>query len=284
MELVMSPKERSFLTRVRQVLPELHPAERRLGDFLCDFPGEVASYSAQELAALAHVSKATVSRFIQRLGYDNYEEARRHARADKQTGSRLFLATSVDTAGEQSVTAHVAQGVANIEATFLAISEAQINAASAALLQARKVWVIGFRASHSFATYLQWQLTQVIENISAIPGGGQTLGEHLVSFTPDDVVIVFGLRRRIALMDTLLAQVERSGARLLYITDEGVPFLTQAEWHFRCQTLAPGPLFNHVSVMALCHLLTTRCIETAGVTGRNRLRGIEALNDALEEL
>lgn len=280
----MSPKERSFLTRVRQVLPELHPAERRLGDFLCDFPGEVASYSAQELAALAHVSKATVSRFIQRLGYDNYEEARRHARADKQTGSRLFLATSADTAGEQSVTAHVAQGVANIEATFLAISETQINAASAALLQARKVWVIGFRASHSFATYLQWQLTQVIENISAIPGGGQTLGEHLVSFTPDDVIIVFGLRRRIALMDTLLAQVEKSGARLLYITDEGVPFLSQAEWHFRCQTLAPGPLFNHVSVMALCHLLTTRCIETAGVTGRHRLRGIEALNDALEEL
>ena len=284
MELVMSPKERSFLTRVRQVLPELHPAERRLGDFLCDFPGEVASYSAQELAALAHVSKATVSRFIQRLGYDNYEEARRHARADKQTGSRLFLATSADTAGEQSVTAHVAQGVANIEATFLAISETQINTASAGLLQARKVWVIGFRASHSFATYLQWQLTQVIENISAIPGGGQTLGEHLVSFTPDDVVIVFGLRRRIALMDTLIGQVEKSGARLLYITDEGVPFLSQAEWHFRCQTLAPGPLFNHVSVMALCHLLTTRCIETAGVTGRNRLRGIEALNDALEEL
>lgn len=280
----MSPKERSFLTRVRQVLPELHPAERRLGDFLCDFPGEVASYSAQELAALAHVSKATVSRFIQRLGYENYEEARRHARADKQTGSRLFLATSADPAGEQSVTAHVAQGVANIEATFLAISETQINTASAALLKARKVWVIGFRASHSFATYLQWQLTQVIENISAIPGGGQTLGEHLVSFTPDDVVIVFGLRRRIALMDALLNQVEKSGARLLYITDEGVPFLSQAEWHFRCQTLAPGPLFNHVSVMALCHLLTTRCIETAGVSGRNRLRGIEALNDALEEL
>ncbi|NRP73714.1 HTH-type transcriptional regulator HexR [Ensifer psoraleae] len=284
MESMMNAKERSFLTRVRDVLPELHPAERRLGDFVCDFPGEIASYSAQELAALAHVSKATVSRFIQRLGYENYEAARRHARADKQTGSRLFLATATDSAGEQSVAAHVAQGVANLEATFLAIAESQINAASEAILKARKVWVIGFRASHSFATYLQWQLTQVIENIAAIPGGGQTMGEHLVSFSDDDVIIVFGLRRRIALMDSLLAQVEKSGAKLLYITDEGVPFLSQAEWHFRCQTLAPGPLFNHVSVMALCHLLTTRCIEVAGVAGRNRLRGIEALNDALEEL
>ncbi|MCZ4092979.1 MurR/RpiR family transcriptional regulator [Sinorhizobium psoraleae] len=280
----MNAKERSFLTRVRDLLPELHPAERRLGDFVCDFPGEIASYSAQELAALAHVSKATVSRFIQRLGYENYEAARRHARADKQTGSRLFLATATDSAGEQLVAAHVAQGVANLEATFLAIAESQINAASEAILKARKVWVIGFRASHSFATYLQWQLTQVIENIAAIPGGGQTMGEHLVSLSDEDVVIVFGLRRRIALMDSLLAQVEKSGAKLLYITDEGVPFLSQAEWHFRCQTLAPGPLFNHVSVMALCHLLTTRCIEIAGVAGRNRLRGIEALNDALEEL
>ncbi|MCK3778610.1 MurR/RpiR family transcriptional regulator [Ensifer sesbaniae] len=280
----MSPKERSFLTRVRQVLPELHPAERRLGDFLCDFPGEVASYSAQELAALAHVSKATVSRFIQRLGYENYEEARRHARADKQTGSRLFLATATDSGGEQSLSSHVAQGVANIEATFLAISETQVTAAATAILGARKVWVIGFRASHSFATYLQWQMTQVIENISAIPGGGQTLGEHLVSIDRDDVVILFGLRRRVSLMEPLLAQLEKAGARLLYITDEGVPFLNQAEWHFRCQTLAPGPLFNHVSVMALCHLLTTRCIEIAGTSGRNRLRGIEAINDALEEL
>jgi DNA-binding MurR/RpiR family transcriptional regulator len=284
MEIAMSPKERSFLTRVRQVLPDLHPAERRLGDFLCDFPGEVASYSAQELAALAHVSKATVSRFIQRLGYDNYEEARRHARADKQTGSRLFLATATDSGGEQSLTSHVAQGVANIEATFLAISETQVTAAATAILGARKVWVIGFRASHSFATYLQWQMTQVIENISAVPGGGQTLGEHLVSIAGDDVVILFGLRRRVSLMEPILSQLEKSGARLIYITDEGVPFLSQAEWHFRCQTLAPGPLFNHVSVMALCHLLTTRCIEIAGTAGRNRLRGIEAINDALEEL
>ena len=280
----MAAKERSFLARVREILPELHPAERRLGDFLCDFPGEIASYSAQELAALAHVSKATVSRFVQRLGYENYEEARRHARADKQTGSRLFLATATDADGRQSVAAHVAQGVANLEATFLAIGEAEIDAAATAILEARKVWVIGFRASHSFATYLQWQLTQVIENIAAIPGGGQTLGEHLVSIAPDDVVVLFGLRRRVALMEQLMAQVERTKAKLLYITDEGVPLLSGAAWHFRCQTLAPGPLFNHVSVMALCHLLTTRCIETAGVAGRNRLRDIEALNDTLEEL
>ncbi|WP_432695701.1 MurR/RpiR family transcriptional regulator [Marinobacterium sp. YM272] len=280
----MSPKEQSFLSRVRAILPELHPAERRLGDFVCDFPGEVASYSAQELAALAHVSKATVSRFIQRLGYENYEEARRHARAERQSGSRLFLAAASDSDDGQSVSAHVTQSIQNLENTFISVGESQANSIAEAILGARKVWVIGFRASSAFAVYLQWQLTQVIEEVVAIPGAGQTLGEHLVSMSKDDVVIVFGLRRRVTQIDPLIEQINKQKSRLLYITDESVAFQKSAEWHLRCQTLAPGPLFNHVSVMALCHLIISRCIETAGAKGRSRLRSIEALNDVLDEL
>ncbi|WP_313614254.1 MurR/RpiR family transcriptional regulator [Agrobacterium sp.] len=280
----MSPKEQSFLTRVQQILPQLHPAERRIGEFVCDFPGELASYSAQELASLAHVSKATVTRFIQRLGYENYEEARRHARAEKATGSRLFLTTSADAAGEQSIVAHVAQSVENLQATFLGVGETQLNSVASAILSARKVWVIGFRASAPFASYLQWQLTQVIEQVVAIPASGQTLGEHVVSMKSDDVVILFGLRRRVSNTDALINQIRKTGARLLFVTDEEVPFLASAEWHFRCQTLAPGPLFNHVSVMALCHLIITRSIEHAAASGRTRLRNIEAINEALDEL
>lgn len=280
----MPPKKLSFLARVRAALPNLRPAERRLGEFVCDFPGELASYSGSELAELAHVSKATVSRFIRCLGYENYEEARRHARDERQTGSRLFLSTSSSTGSVQSVAAHVAQGIANLEHTFLTITDTQIDGVAQALLESRKVWVIGFRSSQAFASYLQWQMTQVVEQIVAIPAAGQTLGEHLVSLTPEDLVIVFGLRRRVARMEQLLDAIASSRARLLYITDEGVPFETRSSWHFRCQSLAPGPLFNHVAVTALCHLIASRAIERAGAEGRKRLRGIEALNDNLEEL
>ena len=71
-------RKSTFLARVRSALPSLHPAERRLGEFVCEFPGELASYDAQELARLANVSKATVSRFVRRLDYANYDEARKH--------------------------------------------------------------------------------------------------------------------------------------------------------------------------------------------------------------
>lgn len=277
-------RHRSFLSRVRVALPDLPPAERRLGEMVANFPGELASYSGAELAALAEVSNATVSRFVRRLGYANYEEARRHAREEQGTGSRLYIATPGEQTAETTAQAYLATGIEGLRRSFATFESADIDAVAAALLSARKVWVMGYRASQSFATYLQWQLTQVTENIVSIPGMGQTVGEHLASLRPEDVVIFVGLRRRVTQTDAILDLIEASGARLLYITDEGPEPRKSATWHFRCDTASPGPLFNHVSVMALCHMLTDRAIQFADLEGRVRLQRMEQINDSLGEL
>lgn len=262
----------------------MHPAERQLGEFLCDFPGELASYNGQELAQLANVSKSTVSRFVRRLGYANYEEARRHAREEQRSGSRLFLTHPGEQHEEASLLAAVEQGKANLDGTFATITQMDIDAVALSMLQARKTWIIGFRAGHSLADYLYWQLTQVIEQVVAIPGGGETLGEHLASITDDDCVVVFGLRRRVATTDSLLDFLHATKAPIAYLTDEGVEPDRRVRWHFRCHTEATGPLFSHVSVMALIHLIAMRTIDLAGGKGRVRLRRIEAANDTLGEL
>jgi DNA-binding MurR/RpiR family transcriptional regulator len=275
---------RPFLKRVRGEMHRLHPSERRLAEFVSNFPGELASYTASELARLANVSNATVTRFIKRLGYANYEQARRHVRSEKRTGSRLFLTPATAGMTDKSVDAHVAQGQHNIRHTFNNIPDAEIEAVARAMLKARKTWVIGFRTRHAFALYLQWQATQVVENIAAIPGGGETLGEHLVSIRDKDLVLIFGLRRRIARMTDIISQIKKSGAKVLYITDEGVSKDDSMDWHFRCETQAPSPLFNHVAVMAVCHIIVTTAIELAGAAGRKRLTAIEVANDTLDEL
>jgi DNA-binding MurR/RpiR family transcriptional regulator len=279
-----STAPKSFLGRIRAALPSLHPAERRLGEFLCDFPGELASYDAQELARLANVSKATVSRFVRRLDYSSYDEARRHAREEQRSGSRLFLSHPNDADPQAPLLAAIEQGKANLDQTFSTIAQAEIDGLARALLSARKIWIVAFRASHPMGDYLRWQLTQVVENVVTIPGAGETLGEHLASITAEDCVIVLGLRRRIAATETLLHYVAGSRAPLAYVTDEGVEPDRRANWHFRCHTASTGPLFNHVSVMALCHLLVTRAIELSGAAGRARLRRIEAANDTFGEL
>jgi DNA-binding MurR/RpiR family transcriptional regulator len=274
----------SFLARVRDALPQLHPAERKLGQLVCDFPGEVASYSAKELAALAGVSNATVTRFVRRIGYESYEAARREARLESETGSRLYLMPQDNAPIAEALARQLDQSLDNLRRTLVETDPSGVDAAAAAMLGARKIWVIGFRVSHAFAEYLTWQLTQVVEEIVAIPSGGQTLGEHLVSVRTEDCVVLFGLRRRIAGTERILSEIERRGPKLIFVTDEGVPLRTKADWHFRCRTTAAGPLFDHVAVLGLCQALIARVIDRADAEGRARLRRIEALNDALEEL
>ncbi|GAB3485960.1 MurR/RpiR family transcriptional regulator [Marinomonas epiphytica] len=276
-------KEQSFLSRVRNILPDLHPAEKKLGELVCDFPGEIASYSASELANLAEVSNATVTRFVRRLGYATYEEARRHARLEKDSGSRLYL-NSVNGTAAHLPQVYMQSDIKNVERTIDSISAIHIEELSKALLAAQKVSLIGFRVGAPLAQYLQWQLLQVIENIVMLPSSGQTMGENLAALNKNDVVVLFGLRRRVSQFDSLVKVIANSPAKLLIISDESMPIELAADWHFRCSTHSSGPLFSHVGVMALLNLITNRTIDEAGETGRKRLQSIENLNEFLGEL
>ncbi|MDE0530624.1 MAG: MurR/RpiR family transcriptional regulator [Albidovulum sp.] len=281
----MSEKhEVSFLHRVRSTLSDLPPAERQLGEFLCDFPGELASYNANELARLANVSNATVSRFVRSLGFDNYEQARILARKEGRTGSRLFLDHSEATADVNWPSDEVKLISDNLGRTFRRIDPQELREVARGVLAARRVVVIGFRSNFAFAAYLKWQLMQVVEDISLVPGGGETLGEHFAGLGTNDVVLVFGLRRRVAVTERLLASLVGSGAAVALVTDEGAEFRNDVKWHFRCETKSTGPIFNHTTVMALCHLLLSLAIEEAGATGRTRLQTIESLNEVFGEL
>lgn len=273
----------SFLSRVRRKLPELHPAERRLGELVCDFPGELASYSASELAALAGVSNATVTRFVRRLGYNSYEDARRDARDEARSGSRLYLQTTgeEDRADPQSF---LDFDIRNLRETFEDISRSDIDSLAEAIFGARRVWCVGYRASNALARYMQWQLLQAIEDTIVVPGGGQTMGEHVARITDRDVVVLFGLRRRIAGFDDLEDAIASTHPQIALITDEGMAVNQKVRWHFRCATRSSGPLFSHVAVMALIDLVTNRTIDIAAESGRQRLQRIEGYNDRLSEL
>jgi len=277
-------RDQSFLQRVRASMDMLHPTERRLAMFLLDFPGELASYTAQELAALAHVSAPTVSRFIKRLGYANYDEARRHVRSDQKSGAALFMVAAQASEPEGLLRAHLDQAKSNLDATLIGIPASEIDAIARGVLKSRRCWIVGFRTSQSFATYFHWQAYQVAPQIMVIPQAGHTMGEHIAAIASDDVVVVFALSRRIQAMDAILSELLRTGAKIALISDDSLARRFDVAWHLTCATLAPGPLFSHVSVMLVIQLLTTRMIELSGPDGRKRLSNIEILHDRLNEL
>lgn len=274
----------SFLSRVRDRLPELHRAERKLGTFLLDFPGDLASYDAQELARLSGVSKATVSRFVRRIGFENYEAARRAAREERQRGSRHFLAHAESIPAEHQLSVSMQEEWQNIAWTFERIDPAELDALADAIVGARKVWLAGYRISRSFADYIYWQLVKVVPDAALIPQSGESLGEHLVAMQPDDLVIWIALRRRMAHTDNVLDELRSRGIPTALITDEGASHDPRTSWHFRCRIETSSPQFNHASVISLCHQIVTRATRKAGPEARLRLRQIDETNERLGEV
>lgn len=280
----MRTSSESFVRRVRGRLDQLSGAERQLADFLLEFPGELASYAGNELATLAGVSASTVSRFVRRLGYENYEAARRHVREDKGAGSPLLQAATDEARRGHPVAVHLAQSQANLAGTFERLVDEPLRALAKALVAAPQVLIFGSRSSQGFAVYLRWQLIQVLPRVTVLPGPGETLAEHLAGLGERDCVVVFGTRRQTAQMGALLAGAARAGAQVAYISDRTSPDHPGAAWSLQCDCRGPGLLDNHVAVIALCDLLATLVIEAAGAAGRKRLAAIELLHEDLDEL
>jgi DNA-binding MurR/RpiR family transcriptional regulator len=278
------PAPGSFLSRIRAALPRMHPSERRLAEVVLNFPGELASYSATELARLANVSNATVTRFVRKIGYASFEEARQAARAGYSSGAALFRVAPVPDGPEAALAAHVAQGRANLETSFAAIPQAEVDAVAQAILAAPRVWILGFRTAHAFARYLGSQVLQVAPAVTVLPDPGQTLAEAIATMRAEDCVVVFALRRPVRQLPQVVAQIAGAGPRLVVIGDGALPDGHPATWRFRVQTAAPGPLFNHVAVLALAHLVATRTMELAGTSGRRRLSTIESVHESLDEI
>ncbi|MCA1770277.1 MAG: MurR/RpiR family transcriptional regulator [Halomonas sp.] len=206
-------------------------------------------------------------------------------RANREEGAALLLVEGKQVDSENSrFLQHVGQAIANLQQVGASVSQREVDEVAHAMLAARRVWIIGFRSSHAFAEYLNWQILQVLEHTVLLPRAAETLAESLVSITPEDCVVLYGMKRRAAQLGGVAEQLVRSGARVLYITDESAPRNSRFTWHFLCRTAAPGPLFNHVAVLALSHYLATRVLELSGAEGRQRMSEIEAIHEALDEL
>lgn len=236
----------SFLARVQDAVGDMHPQERRLADLVLNFPGQLAGYTASEIAQLADVSNATVSRFFRKIGYQSFEEARQAVRLEQDSGS-VFLRLQ-NASGEQPepVMNFLDQSQENLRLTLSEIDWAELDTLAKSVVTAPRVWLIGFRSGQPFARYLGWQVSQTARNVTVLPRDGETLAESLSLIRAGDCIILFALRRTPAIIHRIQAAFKKHDIEAAIIGDTAN--VSAEHKRFHCVTAATGPLFNHVSV------------------------------------
>ncbi len=276
-----APPPTSLESRIRDHYGALPSSERKIADLILDFPGEIAAYSATELAELAGGSKAAVTRLTRRLGFSNFEEARRAARNAQNWGSPLYLMPRKPdkTNFGSRIQNHIEQDIKTVSLTMESLNTATISEIVSAVWKAKRVFVLGYRNSHFLAQYLRWQFLQARPDVHLLPGAGETMGEYIADMNTQDVMVVIGLRRRPPEVSHTLAAAADAGAKILYITDMSARPQPKATWTLLAAVRGNDLFDRYAGAMSLLHFLSVSLMSQSGDKGRTRLKTIESLHE-----
>ncbi|WP_085476276.1 MurR/RpiR family transcriptional regulator [Rathayibacter oskolensis] len=270
--------------RIDASYASLSRQEQRAADFILDHLGDLAIYTATELAQHSGVSKATVSRLYRRLGFSNSQEVREHARALRSSGVPVGPASPAGDPGD-ALAAHFDSERANLLRLAATLSDGRLEAAVRLLSEAEEVVVIGMRNSYPVALHLRQQLAQARARVRIAPQPGQSLGEELAGLGPRDAVVLIGFRRRpasfTALVDTLAA---RHVPVVLVADSQARRFADRAAVWLECPVDSDAAFDSYASAMSAAALLASGVLGASPREARERIAGISTAYAELSEI
>ncbi len=274
----------TLVHRIRDAYDALPVGERKLAELILEMRGDLAAYSATELASRAGVSKATGARLVRRLGYGGFHEMRQQARNSFQNGSPLAELSSRQGL-EGTLAQHLGHDIACLTRTIETIPAAHAQTAVDILARAQRVIVVGFRNSYPLAFYARELLVQVRQQVVLLPISGQTVSEELSDLEPDDAILAFGFRRRPPALRRILSIAAVAKARTVLLGDSSLGEMGKTvDVVVRCFSRGARLFDSYVAAMSLVNYLGSGVAAALGQPAQERLRRIELLHDEFKDL
>lgn len=272
--------------RIEAYTVSMPNSERKLADLLVVQPSLLAVHSATELAEIAGSSKAAVTRLIKRLGYSGFSQARREAREAQRWGIPAFQANAVNAiAPEKVFQEHLQCDMENLAATYEKLTSSVVDQVVSRLAGARRIGIVGYRNSHALAEYFARQLVLLKDQVLLLPQPGQTIGEDLAHFGPEDMLVVLAFRRRTPLVAQIARHAKKNDIDILMLADPTVTAKdTHATWKILCETRGPALFDSYAAAMSVLNLLASSLTRLPQLQAASRLRKAERLHEELDEL
>jgi DNA-binding MurR/RpiR family transcriptional regulator len=190
--------------------------------------------TANKLGKTVGVSESTVVRFAVELGYDGYPKMQKALQ--EMVLNRLTSVQRIEVAndriGDQEVVSMVLQSdIDKLRQTDETLSREDFSAAVNAILNAKRIYIMGVRSAAPLANFLGYYLNYMFNNVHIITNSGTEMFEKIVGITSEDAVVAISFPRYSS--STLRgAQYCRStGATVIGLTDTRLSPLGQNADH-----------------------------------------------------
>ena len=243
---------------------DLTGSERALAEALQrDYPHALLE-SATALAARNGTSASTVVRLFAKLGYASYAEAQREARAEvtallQTAGQRAPVTIGAERTLQQCVDDALLHDQHNLSATREGLNLAAFEAMATCLAQDKGlVHVLAHINSAPVGSWLALHLNMCRPGVQELGAGAMDTTDQLLWVQPDDVLLVFSIRRYASGPAKVAQHFRDAGAQVLAITDSpAAPVATLAHHHLQVHTSNASPFDSYTAAFFLCNALVS---------------------------
>lgn len=221
-----------FSSVMQLKIPSLSKGQRRIANYITESYEKAAFMTASRLGKTVGVSESTVVRFAMELGYDGYPAMQKAMQ--KMVLNRLTpvqrMGVANDRIGDQDIVSTVLQtDIDKLSQTAEMIDREDFRAAVKAILEARRIYLLGVRSTAALANFMGYYLNFMFDNVHIVTASGAgEMFEKLVSVGAEDAVIAFSFPRYSTATAKGAQFCRTTGATVIGLTDSRLSPLGQS--------------------------------------------------------
>jgi len=181
--------------RIKYKIPNLTESQKVIANYIVENPQKFALCSVRELEKELKISKSTIVRLAQALGYDGFSELKSVflQRIRNNLGPINRYKTFLTEPHEKLnfIKLVTDETVNNIHKTLQVIDKLQYKRAVDLLKNANHVYTIGMGISSCLAEIATYLFTRVSINSNFMTHGTLTFTEQIINISEDDVIFAF---------------------------------------------------------------------------------------------
>ncbi|MCH1882036.1 MurR/RpiR family transcriptional regulator [Agrococcus sp. ARC_14] len=213
-----------LITRLAQLHGErLTETDRRIVSAMRERPHETAFARAAELTGPLGLHESAATRLAQRLGFDGYPQLRDALRTDylNSDGPSQRVRHRIERTDEGAdlLATFLAEEIETLRAISMHVTQADLDAAAAELLAARRIHLHGQGNAVVLVEQLARRLTRFGMDVVALTGSRRDVAERAAGMGADDLLLALAFRRAPGTLLPLLALAAGAGARSILLTD-----------------------------------------------------------------
>ncbi|KLV05234.1 transcriptional regulator [Photobacterium aquae] len=240
-------------------------AEKRIAQYFMDHYTVLPFAKIDELCRQIGIGKATLGRFLQRLGFSGFIQFKKQVTEDLTqtltTPIERYEYHTTDPAREGNaetlLSSHYAEIMDNMEKTFDALSDQDFeNAVNIMRDQRGKLYVIGSASSEALASYFYMLARYLRKDVVLLKADISTLPHQLVDVGKEDILLAISYHRYSNITVKLVHWFHECGGKIVVITDQAVnPFVSFCDVLFNVESAGTGFFNNRAAGFALIEAL-----------------------------